>query len=94
MRVLMMIAVWQWTYEETQGVIFPNFDVPVSSPPHSQYDQKQEYAPGWGLRMKFKTFFMNDEEKHGRHLYLPHFFNMSNQLLAPGGLNTVCVQVM
>ena len=46
-------------------MIFPNFDVPVSSPPHSQYDQKQEYAPGWGLRMKFKTFSMNDEEKHG-----------------------------
>ena len=37
-----------------------------------------------GLRMKFKTLF--DEEKHGHHFYLPLFFNIFMQFLAPGGL--------
>ena len=39
-----------------------------------------------GFRMKFKTLFMSD------HDFLL-FFNMSKQLLAPGGLNAECVQV-
>ena len=43
--------------------------------------------------MKFKTLFMSDEDKHGRHFDLPLFFNMSKQFLAPGGLNAECVQV-
>ena len=36
--------------------------------------------------MKFKTFFKSDHD-------LLLFFNMSNQFLAPGGLNAECVQV-
>ena len=39
-----------------------------------------------GLRMKFKTLFMSDHD-------LLLFFNMSNQFLAPGGLNAECVKV-
>ena len=39
-----------------------------------------------GLRIKFKTLFMTDHD-------LLLFFNMSNQFLAPGGLNAECVQV-
>ena len=39
-----------------------------------------------GLRMKFKTLFMSDFD-------LILFFNMSKQLLAPGGLNAECIQV-
>ena len=39
-----------------------------------------------GLRMKFKTLFMSDHD-------LLLFFNMSNQFLAPGGLNADCVKV-
>ena len=41
---------------------------------------------GLGMRMKFKTLFMSDHD-------LLLFFNMSNQFLAPGGLNAECVQV-
>ena len=36
--------------------------------------------------MKFKTLSMSDHD-------LLIFFNMSNQFLAPGGLNAECVQV-
>ena len=36
---------------------------------------------------------MSDEEKQGHHFDLPLFFNMSKQLLAPGGLSAECVQV-
>ena len=36
-----------------------------------------------GLRMKFKTLFMSDEEKHGDNFDLPLFFSMSKQFLAP-----------
>ena len=42
-----------------------------------------------GLRMKFKTLltlFMSDHD-------LLLFFNMSDQFLAPGGLNAECVKV-
>ena len=39
-----------------------------------------------GLRMKFKTLLMSNFD-------LPLFFNMSKELLAPGGLNAECVQV-
>ena len=39
-----------------------------------------------GLRMKFKTLFMSYHD-------LLLFFNMSNQFLAPGGLNAECVKV-
>ena len=46
-----------------------------------------------GLRMKFKTLSMSDEEKHGYHFDLPLFSNMSKQFLAPGGLSDECVQV-
>ena len=45
-----------------------------------------------GLRMKFKTLFMSDEEKHGHHFDLPLFFNMSRQFLAPVGLSAEYVQ--
>ena len=47
----------------------------------------------FGLRMKFKTLFMSDEEKHGHHFDLPIFFNVSKQFLAPGGFSAECVQV-
>ena len=46
-----------------------------------------------GLRMKFKTLFMSDEEKNGHHFDLPLFVNISKQFLAPGGLSAECVQV-
>ena len=36
---------------------------------------------------------MSDEEKHGHNFDLPLFFNMSKQLLVPGGLNAECFQV-
>ena len=36
--------------------------------------------------MKFKTLFKSDFD-------LPLFFNMSKQLLVPGGLNAECFQV-
>ena len=42
-----------------------------------------------GLRVKFKTLFMSDKEKHD----LPLFFSLSKQFLAPGGLSAECVQV-
>ena len=32
-----------------------------------------------GLRMKFITLFMSDEEKHGHHFDLPLFFNIPMQ---------------
>ena len=47
---------------------------------------KTRICASLGLRMKFKTLFMSD-------FNLPLFFNMSKQLLAPGGLNAECVQV-
>ena len=37
-----------------------------------------------GFRMKFKTLFMSDEEKHDHHFDLQLFFNMPKQFLAPG----------
>ena len=43
--------------------------------------------------MKLKTLFMSDEEKHGHHFDLLLFFNISKQILAPGGLSAECVQV-
>ena len=46
-----------------------------------------------GLRMKFKTLFMSDKEKHSHHFDLPLFSNMSKQFLAPGGLSAECVEV-
>ena len=39
-----------------------------------------------GLRMKSKTLFMSDHD-------LLLFFNMTDQFLAPGGLNAECVKV-
>ena len=40
-----------------------------------------------GLRMKLKTLFMSDEEKHSHHFYLPFLaFNMLKHFLAPRGL--------
>ena len=39
-----------------------------------------------GWRMKFKTLFMSVFD-------LTLFFNMSKQLLAPGGLNAECFQI-
>ena len=44
-----------------------------------------------GARMKFKTLFINDEEKHGHILIC--FFNTFKQFLAPGGLSARCVEV-
>ena len=41
----------------------------------------------FGLRMKFKTLFMSDKEKHGHHFDLPLFLKMSKQFLAPWGLS-------
>ena len=38
-----------------------------------------------GLRVKFKTLFMRDEEKHGQHFDLPLFCNTQGQK-SPGGL--------
>ena len=46
-----------------------------------------------GLRMKFKTLFMSDKEKHSHHFDLPLFFNIFKQFLAPGGLRAEWVQV-
>ena len=46
-----------------------------------------------GLRMKFKTLFMSDEEKLGHHFDWPLFFNMSKPFLAPGALSAECFQV-
>ena len=48
--------------------------------------KKTRIGASLGLRMKFKTLFMSDHD-------LLIFFNMSNQFLAPGGLNAECVQV-
>ena len=33
------------------------------------------------MRMKFKTLFMSDEEKHSKYFDLSFFFNMSKQFL-------------
>ena len=46
---------------------------------------KERICASLGLRMKFKTLFMSDHD-------LVLFFNMSNQFLAPGGLNAGCVK--
>ena len=48
--------------------------------------RKTRICASLGFRMKFKTLFMSD------HDFLL-FFNMSNQFLAPGGLNAECVKV-
>ena len=45
----------------------------------------------FGSRMKFKTLFMSDEEKHGNYFDLPLFFNISMHFLAPRGLSAECV---
>ena len=36
-----------------------------------------------GLRMKIKTLFMSNEEKHSHHFDLSLFFDISKQFLAP-----------
>ena len=46
-----------------------------------------------GLRLKFKTLFTRDEEKHSYHFDWPLFFNMSKQFLASGGLSAENVQL-
>ena len=51
------------------------------------------HCASFELRMKFKTLFMSDEEKHGHHFDLPLYFNMIKQFLTPGGLSAECVQV-
>ena len=47
--------------------------------------KKTRLCASLGLRMNFKTLFMSDHD-------LLIFLNMSNQFLAPGGLNAECVQ--
>ena len=51
----------------------------------SRKSSEQEYAPVWDFAWNVKTLFMSNHD-------LLIFFNMSNQFLAPGGLNAECVQ--
>ena len=50
------------------------------------FTTRTRICASFGLNMKCKTLFMGNFD-------LPLFFNMSNQFLAPGGLNAECVQV-
>ena len=43
------------------------------------------------LRMKFKTLFMSDEEKHGHNFNFFTLFNVSKQFLVHEGLRAECV---
>ena len=65
-------------------------DVRWNTQQQRQAWKEQEYA-SLGLRMKFKTLFMSDEEKHRHNFYSQLLFNMSKQLLAPRGLSAECV---
>ena len=55
---------------------------------------KTRICASLGLRMKFKTLFMSNEEERGHHFDLPLFLNISKQFLVPGGAECVQVSVM
>ena len=65
----------------------------IEPPPEVGFQTKTRIWASLGSRMKFKTLFMSNEEKHCHHFHLPFFFNMSKQFLTPGGLSAECVQV-
>ena len=68
--------------------IRPEDKVDISSDFLKPFLKGTRICASLGLRMKFKTLFnfMSDHD-------LLLFFNMSNQFLAPGGLNAECVKV-